>query len=336
MTTENEPTLQSLAEGQQRLTALVTDFIGEQRKVNAELQQFNAEQRQFNERTDLRLQAIEGHIEEQRQFNAEQRQFNERTDLRLQAIEGHIEEQRQFNAEQRRFNERTDLRLQAIESHIEEQHQFNAEQRQFNAEQRQFNERTDLRLQAIEGHIEEQRQFNAEQRQFNAEQRQFNAEQRQFNERTETRLGTIQADIAEVKGGHARTETVRRADVIASALNLIYERTLSAGELEDMVRENPDIGVARNELESFTKADLVIKARDGSRFTNYVAVEISYTADQRDIDRAMRNADLLTRFTRRPAHAVVASVRNDSVVSNLVADGFINWYEIPLRDLQAA
>ena len=163
----------------------------------------------------------------------------------------------------------------------------------------------------------------------------FIGEQRQFNERVDRRLGTIQDDIAEVKGGHARTETIRRADVIASGLNLIYERTLSAGELDDMARENADSAIARNELESFTKADLVIKAKDGSRLTNYVAVEISYTADQRDTGRAIRNADLLTRFTGRPAYAVIASVKNDFAVNDLISKGAIRWYEIPLRSLQA-
>ena len=285
MTTENEPTLQSLSEGQARLEALLTNFIEEQRQVNDEQRQVNDELRQFND---------------------EQRQFNERTDRRLQTMEGDIAEQRQFAEEQRQFND----------------------------EQRQFNERTDRRLQTMEGDIAEQRQFAEEQRHFNAEQRQFNAEQRRFNERTDRRLRTLQDDIAEVKGGHARAETIRRADIIASALNLIYERTLSASELDDMVRENPAIGVARNELQSFAKADLVIKSKDGSRFTNYIAVEISYTADQRDTDRVIRNADLLTQFTGRPAHAVIASVKNDYTVDSLIADRAVHWYEIPTRALQ--
>lgn len=151
----------------------------------------------------------------------------------------------------------------------------------------------------------------------------FIDEQRQFNERVDRRFDTIQGDIAEVKGGHARTETIRRADVIASGLNLIFERTLSAGELEDMARENADSAIARNELESFTKADLVIKAKDGSRLTNYVAVEISYTADQRDTGRAIRNADLLTKFTGRPAYAVIASIKNDFAVNDLISKGSI-------------
>ena len=183
--------------------------------------------------------------------------------------------------------------------------------------------------------IDEQRQVNEEQRQVNEEQRQVNEGQRQFNERIERRLTSIQNDISEVKGGHARAETIRRADIIASAMNLFYERTLSAGELDDMARENTDSAVARNDLESFTKADLVIKTKDGSRLTNYVAVEISYTADQRDTNRAIRNAELLTRFTGRPAYAVIASVKNDYAVNDLVSKGVIRWYEIPLRSLQA-
>jgi len=169
---------------------------------------------------------------------------------------------------------------------------------------------------------------------FIDEQRQFNERVDRRFERVDRRLDTIQGDIAEVKGGHARTETIRRADVIASGLNLIYERTLSAGELDDMARENADSAIARNELESFTKADLVIKAKDGSRLTNYVAVEISYTADQRDTGRAIRNADLLTKFTGRPAYAVIASIKNDFAVNDLISKGAIRWYEIPLRALQ--
>ena len=169
---------------------------------------------------------------------------------------------------------------------------------------------------------------------FIAEQRQFNASVDRRFEQIERRLETIQSDIAEVKGGHARVETIRRADVIASAMNLFYERTLSASELDDMVRENPDISVARNEAESFKKADMVIKAKDGSRLTNYIAVEISYTADERDTNRAIRNAELLTKFTGRQAHAVIASVRNDYATGNLICNGFIRWYEIPRRNLQ--
>ena len=273
MAAETEPTIQSLAEGQQQLTE-------GQQQITSLLANFIAEQRQFNERTDHRLETIQADV-------GEQRELYQQLYMLYQA-------------------------------------------------QRNINGEIERRIKRIEDNLLEQRQFNDEQRQFNDEQRRFNAEQRQFNERTEARLRIMHDDIAEVKGGHARVETLRRAGAIAAALNFLYERTLSPSELDDMVRENPGIGVAANELQSFAKAGLVIKGKDSSLLTNYIAVEISYTADQRDIDRAIRNADLLSRFTGRPAHPVIASVRNDSVVSNLVADGFIRWYEIPQRDLQAA
>ena len=252
VSTQNEPTIQSLAEGQQRLseglqnlTDLVRDFIDEQHH--------------FNEQVGQRLESMQDALDEQSRFIGEQRQFNEQVGQRLESMQDAI-----------------------------------------------------------------------------GEHSRFMGEQRQFNERVERRLETMHNDMAEIKGGHARTETVRRAEVIAGAMGLIFDRALSAGELEDMVRESSVEGLSRDELDSFTKADLVIKVRDGDRFTSYIAVEISYTADQRDIERAQRNAELLTRFTGRPSRAVVASVRNDPVVNSLVNSGYINWYQIPLRDLHVA
>ena len=53
----------------------------------------------------------------------------------------------------------------------------------------------------------------------------------------------------------------------------------------------------------------------------YVALEISFTADRRDTDHAMRNAGLLTQFTGRPARAAIASIRNDQETQELVDSG---------------
>ena len=42
-----------------------------------------------------------------------------------------------------------------------------------------------------------------------------------------------------------------------------------------------------------------------------MAMGISCTADQRDCERAIWNAEIITRFTGKPAQATTASVRND-------------------------
>ena len=87
--------------------------------------------------------------------------------------------------------------------------------------------------------------------------------------------------------------------------------------------------IPTNELRSFRRADLVIEATDG-RSTHYISMEASYTADQRDTDRAQRNARFLTEFTGQTAHPVIASVRNDHYAEQQIESGAVYW--LPLDD----
>ena len=89
-------------------------------------------------------------------------------------------------------------------------------------------------------------------------------------------------------------------------MGLEFVRTLSSDELRDMAGNTLPRDIGR----SFRNADLVIEATDGTD-TRYIVMEVSFTADRRDCDRAIRNAGLITRFTGKPAQAAVASVRND-------------------------
>ena len=176
--------------------------------------------------------------------------------------------------------------------------------------------------------VEEQKEFNAEQRQFNAEQRQFNAEQRQFNEGFARRLTRIEGDIGNFRGAYAREAIIRNPAAIAAEIGLEYVRTVAPEELVRMSRMAAG-NISRSQLRSFRDADLVIEASDGSSL-HYIAVETSYTADQRDTDRAVRNAQFLEEFTGKTARTVIASVRNDRYVSSLVESGAVSWY--PLQD----
>ena len=88
-------------------------------------------------------------------------------------------------------------------------------------------------------------------------------------------------------------------------------------------------GIPQNELDSFDAADIIIEGmhRDTGE-VHYIAVEVSYTADQRDCDRAIRNAEFLTRFTGQPAHAVISSVRFRPAIEHLIETGAVRWVEI--------
>ena len=160
----------------------------------------------------------------------------------------------------------------------------------------------------------------------------FVAEQRQFNEAVGRRLDRIEGDMANLRGAYVRETAIRDAMGIAMDLGFEYVRTMPYGELALMAQRATG-SIPTDELRSFRQADLVIEATNGSD-THYIAVETSYTADQRDTSRAQRNARFLTEFTGHVAHAAVASVRNDDRANREIDCGGVYWH--PLNDRGSA
>ena len=183
--------------------------------------------------------------------------------------------------------------------------------------------------------VQRQQQFNDRMQEFVEQQREFNDRQQGFNDRFEARMDRIEGDISVVKGGHARSRGVEAAPDIADDLGLEYVRTVPRAELVAVARQLAGTDITISDRRSFRDADLIIEATDDAT-TVYVAVEISYTADRRDSDRAERNARYLAQYMNLPAHAAVASVRNDRELQNLIDAGNIHWHQLAERDLQAA
>ena len=146
------------------------------------------------------------------------------------------------------------------------------------------------------------------------------------------RQDSMAEDIGQVKGGHARAEVAREAGVIAFDMGLGYVRSVEKLELAAWAQKHSNSGFTTAELRSFRAADLVVQAIDGSEIV-YIAVEISFTADKRDSDRAIRNSAMLEQFTGCQARAVVASVKNDDYVSEQVNKELIHWHPIDQRSL---
>ena len=153
----------------------------------------------------------------------------------------------------------------------------------------------------------------------------FVEEHRTTHINIDARLDRIEADTGTLKGDFARTRTVQDARNIAYDMGLEFVRTLGSDELREMAGNTLSRDVGR----SFRNADLVIEATDGTG-TRYIAMEVSFTADLRDCDRAIRNARLIESFTGKPAQAAVASVRNDREAAEAVESGAVYWH--PLED----
>ena len=156
-------------------------------------------------------------------------------------------------------------------------------------------------------------------------------------ERLEAIQGDVRGlknDIGDIKGKYARYEVARDARLITFDLGVQYIREIEKDELARWAQELSHQGVAVQTLRSFRNADLVIEASESGRVV-YVAVEVSYTADQRDTDRVMRNADFLRQLTGCEAKPVVASVRNDHHVSQQVEQRLVDWHQIDEDALKA-
>ncbi len=111
---------------------------------------------------------------------------------------------------------------------------------------------------------------------------------------------------------------------IAGDFELEFVRVLTLENLHRMAGNNLPVNVHR----SFRNADLVIEGADETGSASYIVIEISYKADTRDTGRAIRNAELITSFTGRPAQPVIASVRNDRAVQELIESDVVHWYEV--------
>ena len=150
------------------------------------------------------------------------------------------------------------------------------------------------------------------------------------------RLTVLSSDVALAKAGHARISAIQDAPGIVMDLNierglrLKYVRDVTRLEIADMAQNAAGGDIPTNELRSFRRADLVIEAASENG-PCYIAVEASFTGNQRDASRAQRNAALLTRFTGKPAHAVISSVRNDRHAEAEIAAGNVLWHELEER-----
>jgi hypothetical protein len=197
---------------------------------------------------------------------------------------------------------------------------FIEEQRKVNADTTRF--------------IEEQREVNADTTRFIEEQREVNADTTRA-QRLSAFIEEISNDLGVVKGGHARTEVLRKASLIATAMGYTYVKNLRRTEIEAIANKGPHLDAA--ELMSFRNADLIMEVRgQDPRTAIYIAVEVSYTVAKYDADRAIRNAGFLKDLTNREAHPAIAGVAILTDAKQQVDDGEVSWYEIPLRDLQPA
>ena len=137
-------------------------------------------------------------------------------------------------------------------------------------------------------------------------------------------INGVKAEMGFIKGYTAKRLAIENATSIASTLGLRWLSNFDAVRLSDMASGHSDLDAS--ELDSFLNADLVIETLNADGRVCYVAVEVSFTAQKHDVDRAARNAQWLRNFTGKDAYAVIAGVQHQA--KQAVGQKQVSWYPL--------
>ena len=195
--------------------------------------------------------------------------------------------------------------------------------------------RTEAFMERTEAFMSGQTEFNRKVEGFMERTEALLEQQAEFNRQVLIRFDRMEGDIGNLKGFFAEYKVGQHARFVVRELDddLQYVRTVPPEEMEQMGQQAIAGGyLTRAERRSFMEADLVIEAANGDN-PCYLAVEVSYTADRRDAERARRNASIISELKACPARPVVASVRNDDEVDEDVQSGFLAWYQITQQQM---
>ena len=238
-----------------------------------------------------------------------------------------VAETQAFREEMQTFVAETQAFRREMVAFVAEMKEFKAEMVAFVAEMKEF-------VAEMKEFKAEMMEFKAEMTAFKADTTTFKTEMHDFVAATNRQFQSIRDDLGVLKGAHARNAAERNLGLIARSMGLRQRRVLDGGELFDLASA-AGADMSDDAIRSYVQADLVFEAENEQGATEYVAVEVSYTANGRDTARAMRNAGFLSRFTGSACRPAVASLRIDERIVELVESGRIAWYRMPRRVLES-
>ncbi len=134
-------------------------------------------------------------------------------------------------------------------------------------------------------------------------------------------------DLGAIKGTFTYNIAYDEMRTMLDEMGFQHRHTLTRDELGKLVRSSDRTGLPVSDLRSFRRADFIVEVANESGQIGYVAVEASFTLDERDVMRAVRNAEYMTRFTGKPGWPAVMGVRRVNEVADAINSGQVHWYE---------
>ena len=218
---------------------------------------------------------------------------------------------------------------------VAEMREFKSEMREFKTQMDRFVAATNKRFDAVDARFDTvDARFDAVDSRFEAVDARFDAVDSRLDGH-EVVFKRITDDLGQLKGVHARNVALADAPIIARDLYLRRKKNLTQEELLDLIDAADTTGIHFGDLGSFRVADLIMEARAADGTTCYVAVKASYTANERDTRRAIRNAEFMTRFTGKRSVAVVSGLYRDDRIQDSIESGEVFWHQLMPEQLEA-
>ena len=252
-------------------------------------------------------------------FIQEQRETNQRADARLARLEQVVND---FIQEQREINQRADERLARLEeiaaSSNERLTRLEQVVNDFIQEQREINQRADARLTRLE-----EIAASSNERLARLEEIAASTNERLTGLETNTRQMRVEIDRMQGQLGRLLGADAERrlqgnlSRVLSQRMRLRRAVTLKSiianidQGLADLLEDAEDQQIITpNQHSQVSLLDVILRATDRATAAPvYIAVEVSITLHQEDIDRAAERAAILEKATGITAKAVVVSGR---------------------------
>ena len=138
------------------------------------------------------------------------------------------------------------------------------------------------------------------------------------------RLDDIGGNVVDLKDYYLTQDARTNADYLAAVMGLHWTRTLRKIDIlhiwQAAERNGLTGGIPRNDRRSFLHSDIVIDALDSQGNEYFIAVEVSNTIQARDIERVIRNASYLARFTGKPSYMAVTGVSRLEEANEVISE----------------
>ena len=142
------------------------------------------------------------------------------------------------------------------------------------------------------------------------------------NEKINELMAKSNRDLAWINNKLMTWSVIDNAALIASEMGLVWQKSLDRqgviALVDEAVRTGKAEGIPTNHLRVLRRADLIMEADDEGGQPSYIVAEISWTAAERDTERAIRNAGYVSIFTGRATYAAVASVHVDKEIADML------------------